>query len=139
MKAYHGPLGAAGVAAAISALCFFWSGNDDDAARTRPVAPKKPAQGEPAAHAVAERTNGSWILFLSHRSGRNVLSSKRFSLLVWAEFLLVLIVTCVESGASIAEERRNGTWDAICQTDLRNRSAKAPPHWPTARCSQDRT
>ncbi len=30
-------------------------------------------------------------------------------------------MTSVESGASIAEERRNGTWDAICQTDLGNR------------------
>jgi hypothetical protein len=73
MKASNQLLAAAGVAAAISVLCFLWSAYDDDAARPRPVAPIKPARVEPAAHTVANGKNSSQILFLSHRSGRNVL------------------------------------------------------------------
>jgi ABC-type Na+ efflux pump permease subunit len=41
-----------------------------------------------------------------------------YGLLAWGEFLLLLIATLVESGASIAEERRHGTWDAIRLTAL---------------------
>ena len=49
-----------------------------------------------------------------HGAGVN----KGYSLLVWSEFLLILVVTLVESGASIAEERRSGTWETIRLTDL---------------------
>jgi ABC-type Na+ efflux pump permease subunit len=45
-------------------------------------------------------------------------ANKGYCLLVWGEFLLILVVTLVESGSSIAEERRHGTWDAILLTDL---------------------
>ncbi|MDR3618554.1 MAG: ABC transporter permease subunit [Paludisphaera borealis] len=41
-----------------------------------------------------------------------------YGLLVWTEFLLILVTSLVGSSASIAEERRNGTWDAVCLTDL---------------------
>lgn len=45
-------------------------------------------------------------------------ATRAYSLLVWTEFLLILVATLVESGASIAEERRNGTWDDIFLSDL---------------------
>ncbi len=54
-------------------------------------------------------------------TGGGIEAGKRYCLLVWGEILVVLIVTLVGSGASIAEEGQNGTWQAICLTDLRNR------------------
>jgi hypothetical protein len=42
------------------------------------------------------------------------------SMLVWTEFLLVVLLTTVAGGASIADERWRGTWDGVCMSDLSN-------------------
>ncbi len=44
--------------------------------------------------------------------------SRGYGLLVWGEFFSIVVVCLVESAASIAEERRRLTWDAIALTDL---------------------
>lgn len=43
--------------------------------------------------------------------------ARLYEILVWLEFVLIAIVSVAGGGATIAEERRRGTWDAICLTD----------------------
>ena len=83
MKAYRGLLGAAGVAAAASLVLLIWSGIESpggiavdaphQARRVKPIGSKSAVDD---AAAVLE-TDKSSILFLSHRSGQNVLSGVR--------------------------------------------------------------
>ena len=58
----------------------------------------------------------AFAMFIDIASTNGV--SRAYSLLVWPEFLLVSALALVEGGTSIADERRRGTWDAICLTDL---------------------
>ena len=44
--------------------------------------------------------------------------SRDYASVVWLEFTLVSLLALVGGGASIADERRRGTWDALCLTDL---------------------
>ena len=43
--------------------------------------------------------------------------ARLYVILVWLEFVLIAIVSIAGGSATIAEERRRGTWDAICLTD----------------------
>jgi ABC-type transport system involved in cytochrome c biogenesis permease component len=50
------------------------------------------------------------------RNGARV--SRAYASVVWLEFALISVFALVEGGASIADERRRGTWEAVCLTDL---------------------
>ena len=79
MKAYRGLLGAAGVAAAVSLVLLIWSGAGDTPAGPRLTPLVKPARVKPIGQSAVDdaaavlETDESSILFLSHRSGQNVL------------------------------------------------------------------
>ncbi|MDR3618553.1 MAG: DUF1559 domain-containing protein [Paludisphaera borealis] len=80
MKTYRALMGVAVVAAAVSVPLLFWAGDEDAAARPGPGTVEKSTRAEPTALAVADaavETGGSWISFLSHRTGRNLLYKMR--------------------------------------------------------------
>ncbi len=79
MKGYCVLLWAAGIAATASLSLLIWSGQGDNPAGpgAAPRVQSAPAgRVEPPA-AVTSRAEGPWILFLSHRSGKNLLYRMR--------------------------------------------------------------
>jgi hypothetical protein len=72
LKVYGALLGAAAASAAVSLWLLMWPGAEDD---PPPTALARPAQAGPINRAAGE--GEPWILFLSRRSGRNVLYRMR--------------------------------------------------------------